>query len=128
MSADLVGRALDAEIERRVFGRKIGIFTNGEYRTLKADWDVVGVQTAPTPPYSTDIAAAWLVVERMRQVGLEREFEDALRNELDIESGQGDVAEHVRVALHRLLNGSVPTAERFCRAALAVLDPAEEWG
>jgi hypothetical protein len=43
------GRALDAEIAEKVMGYDISF--------------------SPLPHYSTDIAAAWLVVEQMREMG-----------------------------------------------------------
>ncbi len=57
----------DAEIERRLFGREIvsdpdssrGVFVMGPDGTLR-----------DLPHYHRDIAAAWLVVERIQKLGL----------------------------------------------------------
>lgn len=115
----LTGRDLDAEIARRVFGQGVWRHETSRPPWLE-DWCYKGTDQY-IPLYSTDIAAAWRVMERMRELDREWEFEDALRDLLGIDHGQGEVTEHVRVALHRLLNGSVPTAERLCLAALRVV-------
>lgn len=56
------GRELDAEVAERVFGFKVVRDPN--------DIDLIAqddsfVPTRRVPPYSTDIAAAWLVVEKL---------------------------------------------------------------
>lgn len=57
------GRALDAEIARRVFG----YFDVGEFegQLVHGEYNMNG-WPMPTPHYSTDIAAAWTVVEAMQ--------------------------------------------------------------
>lgn len=61
MSDDLTGRALDAAVAERVMG------WTGVDKALD-DW--TGIRDGNTwcvvPPYSTDLAAAWEVVERLR--------------------------------------------------------------
>ena len=53
------GRELDTKIEIEVFGLKPSKTTPG--------WVVEGVRARPPRPFSTDIAAAWEVVEKMSE-------------------------------------------------------------
>lgn len=70
-----MSRELDVEIARVIFGIKRvygrgGIGWAGEhelyYIPSGKPWRTHSIDAIPVPRYSTDIAAAWLVVERMR--------------------------------------------------------------
>lgn len=60
------GRELDATVAEKVMGLQVMIHNpgSGEWRTLYAGGD-----TPLLPYYSSDPAAAWSVVERMRELG-----------------------------------------------------------
>lgn len=60
MSERQAGRELDAEIARIVFGRTI------EMRTIRSVRGNRQEPRGPLPAYSTDIAAAWQVVEKFK--------------------------------------------------------------
>lgn len=68
----------------------------------------------PAPPYSTDIAAAWHIVDRMRAVGWEVVV-DSRRGDWSVEFVSRDGMQHSAASADRL-----PLA--ICRAALAALD------
>lgn len=55
------GRELDAEIARRVFGREV--IPGGGYAH---DYSFTDYPAVEVPHYSTDMAAAWLIVEHFR--------------------------------------------------------------
>lgn len=115
MSTDegLTGRDLDAEIARRVFGHHV-----------PDDWE----GRLAVPPYSSDIAHAWRVVDRMKELSLQplragrhRETMDegiAVRRrflrELGNETALGGLMELM------WLNGKA-AALKICRAALAAV-------
>ncbi len=128
MVEQLTGRDLDAEIERQVFGQEVhlvevqpgrkvwriycGIYTDGEprYRPLLA--------------YSGQIDYAWLVVERMRELGLEVQFVTEMAV---LELPANDYPDHLSYdslgelapLAHFLFMTN--TAEAICRAALAAV-------
>lgn len=62
MTADEL-RELDARVHREVMGGKIVL--TAESKTI-AGTRHYWAQFYPVPPYSSDIAAAWMVVEKMR--------------------------------------------------------------
>lgn len=110
MSAKLeAGREMDAAVHRAVFGE--------EPRYVQPVW-FVGV--AELPRYSTHIAAAWLVVERLKEDrwGLNLNYRsDGDDYECEFDRDQGT---------HWDTHPSqfAPTApEAICRAALAAVAP-----
>jgi hypothetical protein len=93
------GPEMDAEIGLRVFGYKLVSLA-----TLQ-----------PTPRYSTDVAAAWLVVEKMREMGL--------RPILMPDWGHQWQVKVYRESEHIVETAWFDTAPlAICRAALAALD------
>ena len=82
---ELEGRELDAAVAERVMG------VDKEQEIDLAILDPVGVTDSfratiwanILPHYSTDIAAAWLVEERIKELGLESEYSEALLNITD---------------------------------------------
>lgn len=88
------GRALDVEIQRVIFGAKHIYCRYGQpwtgddwpfYISSGKPWRTHSIDALPVPKYSTDIAATWLVVERMRKQGtnLRIEMLDPLTEEFD---------------------------------------------
>jgi hypothetical protein len=76
MTTEPAGRAVDAEVAEKVMGFEWRRVADGFQYFYSPDGDCVGIQRgddspriygSPLPSYSTDIAAAWLVVERMRK-------------------------------------------------------------
>lgn len=61
MCKKLSSREIDALVAEKVFDHPDIAFYNGDYFGCEGDW--------PVPHYSTDIAAAWEVVEKMREQG-----------------------------------------------------------
>ncbi len=120
----LSGRELDAAVAEEVMGRK-GPFQRHDFLLL--------------PYYSTDIAAAWLVREKLVDLGWGIALSDMRHSpnmddpawwwELDrydrdedtvVEDDEGN--EHVIPTHYYKLDGSAPTApEAICRAALAAV-------
>lgn len=110
------GPELDAEIARRVFGLDIvemDGWARPRYQDDTGQWhSLQGDRHA----YSTDIAAAWLVVEKMREQPwpVMHAFAMALAPY---------VPDNVYDAIAELLIKLDP--ERICRAALAALESSE---
>lgn len=82
--AATAGRAMDMQIAEKVMGWVRG----RSYANGNGDWIVDGA-TSPsrtwnlTPHYSTDIAAAWLVVEKMRALGYQLDLSHALGDAIE---------------------------------------------
>jgi hypothetical protein len=69
-------REIDAEIHRKVFGRGSTFDCGGLWgHDEVGDW---GDESESVPRYSTDVAAAWLVVLKMREDGWYFWFVDAI--------------------------------------------------
>lgn len=98
-----MSRELDAEVAEKVMGwNKCDKFTNPLLR--KVQLVIIGY-----PHYSTDIAAAWLVVEKIPGWFALIKEEEGWKCEYEIETGEIDYV-------------LWPTApEAICRAALAAL-------
>ncbi len=119
MSAD-ASRALDAEVAEQVMG-----WTRGRsYGNGNGAWLIPGKENDKyplgwnqTPRFSSDIAAAWQVVEKMRG-GFSRwmRFAEALRAEVSKPLAHGELVDHSFV-------WRVCTPEHICRAALAAVRP-----
>jgi hypothetical protein len=65
--AMVAGRALDAEVDRVVFGHRVRMLASGGAQWWGETEAFTGWHNVP--PYSTDIAAAWLVVEKLTAEG-----------------------------------------------------------
>ncbi len=124
MLEQLTRRELDAEIARRLFGEELhlvevqpgrkvwrvyaGIYTDGEPRYV------------PALRYSTRIDYAWLVVERMRELGYARAMASWFVDEVctgisgssDYEPGLDEL---------QIVFGADNLPELICRAALAAI-------
>lgn len=75
MSEPKPGRELDSLIAEKVFGRSVVTYRNGDIwrvmlnTILNDGWKYIDIGTGilkNIPPYSTNIAAAWEVVEKLR--------------------------------------------------------------
>ena len=110
----------DAEIERRLFGRQV-VDDPASSRGISVLWP--DGTLCELPHYHRDIAAAWLVVERLRQLGLL----GRLTSEMELLFFE---SEHYKGSAARgypkdcppflwLFEGSAP--EIICRAALMVV-------
>ena len=105
------GRELDALVAEKMMGWKY-IPDKQERKswisTLWVNWkDSKGTTQLLVPSYSTSIAAAWLVEERIKELGLEPEYSEAL---LDLT----DASEHFE-----LIHAS---PEDRCLAALKAVE------
>ncbi len=110
----------DAEIERRLFGREIAD-DPASSRGISVLWPDGALRDLPH--YHRDIAAAWLVVERLRQLGLvgRLTFEMELLF-LESEHYKGSAAEgYPKDCPPFLWLFDGPTPGIICRAALAVV-------
>ncbi len=71
MTADEL-RMLDVEVHRKVFGRCVELCEDDDHFPLCVRWydcsDMTSLKLVP--PYSTDIAAAWRIVEKLRSSGI----------------------------------------------------------
>jgi hypothetical protein len=124
------GADLDAEIARLVFGEQIGQYETdaGPHRFI-ASYGLV----RDIPPFSTDIAAAWQVVEHLRDAGyLVRIVEHPESSRLDAEHArvwrqrraECVLEQHVRGVRGRAGTARAGTAAlAICRAALAAATP-----
>lgn len=83
------GRELDAIIAEKVMGQKVMLLTKEQFCVLFSTFYtdsypefgyIVGAGKS-LPHYSTDIAAAWLVVEKMRLLGFSYCIEQAISEE-----------------------------------------------
>ena len=123
--SDEAGPDLDVEVARRVFGEQIGEYAveGGAHRFIASH----GL-SRDVPPFSTDIAVAWTVVERLRDDGFVvrvQEHPDSFRHD-----NEGRVAwrlrramclvERVTLGVHQRAGvGYADTAAlAICRAAL----------
>lgn len=111
------GRELDAEIEQIVFMNGVTISEGVPIRlaTLK-----------PVSPYSTDIAAAWLVVARMREIGYIITVSTGEPQELASAPDSRTccvISEQGWRNPKRVWDQSAPLA--ICRAALAALEATD---
>ena len=110
----------DAEIERRVFDRHV-VADPDSSRGVSVVW--LDGTLRELPRYHRDIAAAWLVVERLRQLGLLARL--TLEMELlffDSEHYKGSAAEgYPKDCPPFLWLFDGPAPEVICRAALAVV-------
>lgn len=61
-------RALDARVHREVMGRPCH-FDSGPWFEDESTWENGTRRWASVPPYSSEIAAAWLVVEKLSGMG-----------------------------------------------------------
>lgn len=139
-----VGRELDAEVAERVMGLRVvardwpcGYNYDGcereawswpeepppmhfepwpVYVTERGTWPARRLEPiVPVSAYSTDIAAAWLVVEKLAAQGL--------RLSLDAFGGDPWWAEFADEKWERGAQATAPTApEAICRAALAAME------
>lgn len=113
-----VGRELDAAVAERVMGYTLDyefadLNFNGApcVKELRDQYDEWGL----LPAYSTDIAAAWLVVEKLAAQGL--------RLSLDAFGGDPWWAEFADEKWERGAQATAPTAsEAICRVALAAME------
>ena len=68
MSARDAGRELDAEIAVKVMGlQNVGYQSNAHHTEFEPHTDGTNIRRVQLRHYSTDIAAAWLVVEAMQE-------------------------------------------------------------
>lgn len=124
------GPDLDAEVARRVFGEEIG-----EYATNRGPHRFIASHglSRDIPPYSTDIASAWTVVERLRDDGFlvrVQEHPDSLRHDFE-----GRVAWRARRAMCLIERVTLGVHQRagvgyadsaalaICRAARVIRSP-----
>lgn len=125
----LEGRELDAAVHERVFGRRAEWAVPSAEFTFPFDPDT----RMRIPDYSTDIAAAWWVVQEMTRRGYVASIDVAFAKgeQFDPEKGAprivpegvawadvgfGRDEQQVHRNLHRFIDVPVPTA--ICRAAL----------
>lgn len=110
-------RELDRMVAEKVMGWQLAeAWTPGSQEPW---WRKADGWMVPLPPFTTDIAAAWQVVERMRELGWYYGV-----------SGSISIGE---IAMFRVLgdaalvrSGTASTApEAICRAALAALETGE---
>lgn len=118
------GRELDALIAEKV----MGLHRRGEYWLSSDDHEVYVADTVPAdredflPDYSTDIAAAWLVVEKLEAL----QFAVSLTTDYDIVSNR--MLRQVRVLKPLLADVICPvykldqTPLSICLAALKVIE------
>jgi len=117
MSAIEAGRELDALVAEKVMGWKPSMFSNYPWQLVPPDGDGSAVRQVPN--YSTDIAAAWLVVERMCEFPsyVSLGFGKWLQFRVDIATGAGR-----EVMNSRAFAKTAPLA--ICNAALAAVGAA----
>jgi hypothetical protein len=76
------GRELDTIVAERVMGwincGQLGNEWGGQWGGCPPYWSQYGDRCLLIPSYSTDIAAAWLVVEKLRTEGLHLQMNDTL--------------------------------------------------
>lgn len=122
---ELAGRALDAEVARRVFGHTVREDAphGFDYRATSGPNNYE--HWARVPPYSSEIGAAWAVWIELEKWGLRPPAVDALR-ELICNSGDGWRREEALYALFTLR--SEEAAALICRAALAAAADAPTRG
>ena len=112
------GRELDAEIAEKIMDwghvlDPLGTLTGQPLpKELPEHW------TSGIPHYSTDISAAWQVIERMREQGWWYTLTDERFNGHFAEFRRAD--EHGIHHFHRVIAGTAPLA--ICKAALACVD------
>lgn len=129
-------RALDAEVAVKVFG-----WTREQVALamLCADGSIAAcseMTTGHIPEYSTDIAAAWLVVERLNAMGYSihlHQFHASIGGgwSVDVHCPFGPcklhgTTEHDCHGVDDVIGGSAPLA--ICKAALAAVKAQAEGG
>jgi hypothetical protein len=115
------GRELDALVAERVMGWQWNDYTvnygNDDYRTVRGLFDVKGSFDSHDrfPEYSTDIAAAWRVVEKLKP-------DWAIRIEVRPSGVYCDIISLTERRVEKVTESSVPLA--ICRAALRAVTGA----
>lgn len=113
------GRELDAEITRKIFGEEVKLidllaWPKGYYR----DGDI----TKPVPRYSTDISAAWEVVDKIQRMGILWTMENTVMGTITI-SAQKYSRSHPSSFEGEEINVEYDTApEAICKAALLAVE------
>lgn len=131
------GQALDAEIQRRVFGTRALYCRYGEpwvetdrrsasdrlfYIPSGKPWRTHHIDAMPVPRYSSDMAAAWLVVERITDPSFRNLYTPHEPSPTWMPPGTRFAYWFDGAALWSM--SASDAAEAICRAALAVVGEA----
>ena len=127
MSEQDAGPALDARIAVEVMGLKnVGCESNAHHTEFVPHTDGINFRRVQLRQYSTDIAAAFLVVEKLRERGVLTDIE-TLSEEYRVTTGRSGVGDEACWVTSRpFFAASLPLA--ICAAALSVSRPTQEHG